>query len=44
MIIDETSYLSSADIKLLLQGYFSAEGFIITFNFEYSLKEFFHRI
>jgi len=44
MIINEMSFLSPADIKVLLQGYFSAERLIITFNFEYSLKKFSHRI
>jgi len=44
MIINEISFLSPADIKVLLQEYFSAERLIIKFNFEYSLKEFSHRI
>jgi hypothetical protein len=44
MIIDEMSFLSPADIKVLLQGYFIAERLIIKFNFEYSLTEFSHRI
>jgi len=44
MIINEISFLSPAVFKVLLHGYFSAERLIIKFNFEYSLKEFSHRI
>jgi hypothetical protein len=44
MIINEMSFPSPADIKVLLQRYVSAERLIIIFNFEYNLKELSNRI
>jgi len=39
--VNEISFLSPADIKALLQGYFNTERLITKFNFECSLKEIF---